>query len=89
MQILWQVWIGRRSVDGKTADEDSHEDDEGDAHQQNGPPELGHPLGNSEEGLLIEQEVLESGQRSFSIDLSALEEDVAVTLEVVAWRSRP
>jgi len=33
MQILWQVWIGRRSVDGKTADEDSHEDDEGDAHQ--------------------------------------------------------
>ena len=76
-------------MDGKAADKNSHEDDEGDAHQEHGPPELGHPLGNGEEGLLIEQQVLESGQRTFSIDFSALEEDVAVALEVVARRSRP
>ena len=89
MQILWQVWIGRRGVDGKAANEDGHEDDEGDAHKKHGPPELGHPLRNGEEGLLIEQQVLESCQRTFGIDLSALEEDVAVALEVVTRRSGP
>jgi hypothetical protein len=76
-------------VDGKTSDEDGHEDNKSDAHQEHGPPELCHPLGNGEEGLLIEQQVLESGQRTFGIDLSALEEDIAVALKVVARRSGP
>lgn len=39
-------------MDGEAADEDGHEDDEGDAHQQDGPPELGHPLGYRQQGFL-------------------------------------
>jgi hypothetical protein len=38
---------------------------------------------------LIEEQVFEPGQRALGVDLSALEEDVTVALEVVARRSRP
>lgn len=76
-------------MDGKASNEDCHEDDEGDAHEENGPPELRHPLGYGEQGFLVEEQVLQSGQRSLGIDLSALEEDIAVALEVVTRRAGP
>lgn len=52
MQVLWQVGIRGWSVDGEASDEDGHEDDERDAHQQHGPPELSHPLGYRQQGFL-------------------------------------
>ena len=56
MQILWQVWIWRRRVNGETSNEDCHEDDEGDAHQQDRPPKLGHPLSYRQKGFLQQEE---------------------------------
>ena len=71
-------------MDGKASNKDGHEDDESNAHEQHGPPELRHPLGNREQRFLVEEQVLEPGQGPLCVDLSALEEDVTVALEVVA-----
>ena len=47
------------------------------------------PLRDGQEVGLVEEEVLEPHERALGVDLSALEEDVAVALEVVARRPRP
>lgn len=38
---------------------------------------------------LIEKKIFEPGERTFGVDFSALQEDVAVALEVVARRAGP
>lgn len=89
MQIFWQPRIRGWSVNSEALNENSHKYDKGDAKQQHGPPELSHPLDNGEEGLLVEEQVLEPDQRALGVHLAALEEHVAVALEVVARRPRP
>ena len=76
-------------MDGEASNEDRHEDDESNTHEQHGPPELRHPLGYREQRFLVEEQILQPGQGPLSVDLSALEEDVAVSLEVVARRAGP
>ena len=58
----------------------SHKYDESHPHEEDGPPVLGDPLGDGQQGLLVEEQVLESHQGTLSVDLAALQEDVAVAL---------
>lgn len=47
------------------------------------------PFGNVIEVVFVEEHILESGERPFGVDCSALEKYVAVTLEIIAGRARP
>lgn len=42
-----------------------------------------NPFSNGQQGLLVENQVLESGKRSFGINFATFEKDVAIALEVV------
>jgi hypothetical protein len=46
------------------------------------------PLSNAEECFLVEEEVLESSERTLGVHGSALEKDITVALEVVARSTR-
>lgn len=89
MQILWQPRIGRGCVDCAALDENGHENNEANQHEEDAPPELGHPLDNCLYGLLVEEQVLQPHQRALRVYLAALAEHVAVALEVIAWGARP
>jgi len=82
--ILWHLGVAGRSVGSEALDEERHEDDEAHAHQQHGVPVRRDPLCDGEERLLVQQDVLQSDQRTLGINLSTFEEHVAVSLEVVA-----
>ena len=69
-------------MDGEASDKTGHKNDEGDAHEQHCPPELRHPLSNGQQGLFVEQQVLEPHQRTLSVNLSAFEKNVAIALKV-------
>ena len=70
-------------MDGEASDEAGHEDDEGDAHEEHRPPELGHPLGDRQQGLFVQQQVFQPHQRTLGVHLAALEKDVAVALQII------
>jgi len=76
-------------VSGKALDEEGHGDDKADAHEEDAIPIGRNPLSNGKEGVLIEQKVLQSHQGTFCVNLSALEEDIAVALEVITGRPSP
>lgn len=88
MSRRWLFRITRRSMNGTALDEDTHENDETNAHQAYGPPVLGHPLCDCGEGFLIEEHILKPGERTLSVDCSTFEENIAVALKVVAGRAR-
>jgi len=48
------VWIRRRCMHRTTLDENTHENDEGHAHQQDGPPVLRYPLSYGKKCFAIE-----------------------------------
>jgi len=70
-------------VSSKALDKESHGDDEAYAHEQNAIPICRDPLSNGEEGVLIEQKVLQSNKGTLCVNLSTLEKDVAVALEII------
>lgn len=74
-------------MDGAALDEDGHENDNSDAHEEDSPPEFRDPLNDGMKGFLVEEKVLQSSQWALGIYFAALEEDVAIALEIVTWRS--
>lgn len=84
LYITYNTWPSMKII---TFDEHGHEDDNADAHEQDSPPELRHPLDNGQKRFLVEEEILQPDQGALGVDLAALEEDVTVTLEIVARRS--
>lgn len=87
--ILWQFGVAGRSVSSKALDEEGHCDDKAYAHEEDAIPIGRNPLSNGKEGVLVEQKVLQSHQGTLCIDLSALEKDIAVALEVITGRPSP
>jgi len=87
--VLRHSWITGRGVGRKAFDEESHEDYEPHPHQQHSVPVGRDPLCYREEGLLVEEKVLESHQWTLSVNLSTFVENVAISLEIVARGTRP
>lgn len=87
--ILWQFGVTGRSVSSEALDEEGHGDDKAYAHEEDAIPIGRNPLSNGKEGVLIEQKVFQSHQGTLSINLSALEKDIAVALEVITGRPSP
>ena len=65
-------------------DESRHEENQPERDQDTRPPVCAHPVEDGVEGLRVEQPFLETRQRSLGVDLTALVEDVAVSLVLVA-----
>lgn len=85
-------------MDGTAFDEQTHHNEKNQTGYHHHPPVLLkdafcnkrmkkkylNPLGDSFYRPLVEEEILETGQRSIRVDASTLAENVAVTLVVVA-----
>lgn len=69
-------------------DEDAQEDQEEDAEQYAQIPVFDDVLLERVQRLLVEQQILQPHQWAVGIDRAALEEHVAVSLEVITWRAR-
>jgi len=76
-------------MSGKALDEERHKDDKSHTHQQHSIPVRRDPLSNGQESFLIEEQIFQPDQRTLSVHLSALEEDITVTLEVITGGSWP
>lgn len=70
-------------------DENAHENNESDADQHHDVPVVRDPVGHREQRLFVEQQVLQSHQRTLRIHRATPQEHVAVALEVIARRSWP
>ena len=55
-------------------------DDQSDGGEDGDPPVLGEPLPGGGERALAQEQVLQSDEGALGVDLTALAEDVAVTL---------
>jgi len=89
MESRFHIRIAGRSVRGAAFDEESHHDDKSYSHDQHSIPVGRHPLSYGEQSFLIKQKIFQSYKGTLCIDLSTFEEDVAISLEIVARRSRP
>lgn len=87
--ILWQFGVAGRSVCGEALDEESHGDDEADAHEEDTVPVGRDPLSDGEEGVLVEQQVLQAHQGTLRVHLSAFKKDIAVSLEIITGGAGP
>lgn len=82
------VRIRRRSVHRATFHKYSHEKQPSNSHQDASPPVFMSPLRNRLNGLFIEEEILEAGQRTIRIHASTFSENVTVSFVIVAGRAR-
>jgi len=76
-------------VSSKALDKESHGDDKAYAHEEDAIPICRDPLSNGEEGVLVEQKVLQSHKGSLRVNLSTLKKDVAVALEIITGGTSP
>lgn len=75
-------------MNGTALDKHAHNNDEGDANQHHHVPVLRHPLSDSRQRLRIEQQILQTHQRTLRIDSPTSQEHIAVSLEIITRRTR-
>jgi len=76
-------------VCGEALDEESHGDDEADAHEEDTVPVGRNPLSDGEECVLVEQQVFQAHQGTLRVHLSAFKKDIAVSLEIITGGTGP
>lgn len=69
-------------------DKDAHKDHKADAHQHHHVPVVRDPIGDREQRLLVEQQILQPHQRTLCVHRATPQEHIAVPLKVIAGRSR-
>jgi hypothetical protein len=75
--------ITARRVHSTTLDENSHKNEEHDAHQHTQVPVLNHILLQRLQQFFVEQEILQSHQWTVGINSTTFEEHVTIALEVI------
>lgn len=82
------VGITTRRVHAAQLDKTCHEQNKANTHEGYSPPVFLDPLKVAEDSFLAKELVLQTRQWSIGIHGTALKKHVAVTVKVVAWRTR-